>query len=288
MSEVLHVTQSQYPIDDREIRYAFHTISNSLVIPHDHDFYELLLVTSGSMEYELCGGCFTLREGDFLLVRPNDIHCKHYTENPCQNINLAFPARTIDALFDFIYDSGCKQRLLELPAIPIIHLHPSDKKLFQQELEKLNLLPINSPALSRAKLRFLLVDIFKKHFSPLVLQESAAEGRGQLPRWFSKLLQDMQSPDTFSMSLREWSAAARKSPEYLCRTFQKHLGMTPSAYLNTLHLNYAANLLAHSDAPIIDIAFESGFQSLSYFYHCFRQEFNTSPLKYRKQHMWQF
>lgn len=286
--EVLHITQAQYLADGSEIRYGFHTISNSLVVPHDHDFYELLLVTSGSMEYELCGRCFTLSEGDFLLVRPGDVHCKRYTERPCQNINLAFPARTIDALFDFIYDEDCKQCLLALPVIPVIHLPPNDKKVIQQELEKLNLLPLSQPMLSRTQLRFLLVDIFRAHLSPLVLGSCSVGERHQLPAWLSRLLQRMQSPETFSMNLQDWSAEAGKSPEYLCRIFQKHLHTTPSTYLSTLHLNYAANLLAHTDISIIDVAYECGFQSLSHFYHCFRREFHTSPKKYRQVNTWQF
>jgi AraC family cel operon transcriptional repressor len=61
------------------------------------------------------------------------------------------------------------------------------------------------------------------------------------------------------------------------------MGQTPGRYLNTLHLSYAANLLNHTNRAIIDIAFDSGYDSLSYFYHQFKKEFSVSPLKYREQ-----
>ena len=73
------------------------------------------------------------------------------------------------------------------------------------------------------------------------------------------------------------------SREHLCRSFKKYLGVSPSAYLNAKRLNYAANLLLHSDQKVIDVAYASGFQSLSRFYHAFKKEFGVSPLQYRKQ-----
>lgn len=58
--------------------------------------------------------------------------------------------------------------------------------------------------------------------------------------------------------------------------------MTPSAFINGRKLNYAVNLLMHSDLEIIDIIFESGFQSVNYFYHLFKKEYGMSPLQYKK------
>ena len=42
------------------------------------------------------------------------------------------------------------------------------------------------------------------------------------------------------------------------------------------------NLLLHSDQKVIDVAYAAGFQSLSRFYHLFKQEFGVSPMQYRR------
>ena len=70
--------------------------------------------------------------------------------------------------------------------------------------------------------------------------------------------------------------------EHLCRSFQKYLGVSPTACLSAKRLNYAANLLLHSDQKVIDVAYAAGFQSLSRFYHLFKREFGVSPMQYRR------
>lgn len=280
---ILYVTQDQYFINSCETHYALHTSADSLSVLHVHDFYELLLVLSGSMNYQLGTEKLSLSEGALLLMRPGDVHCKFYTDSPCQNINLAFPAETIDALFDFLFEDSCKRRLLELPFVPVIQMSQNEKKILQHDLEQMNLLPVHNQALIRTKLRFILVDIFKKYYGPIILNEYGSNDYMSFPLWLRQILQQMNSPRTFSYHLDDWALLAGKSPEYLCRSFQKYLNTTLSAHLNTLHLNYAANLLLHTDSKIIDISYDSGFQSLSYFYHCFRGQFGVSPMKYRKQ-----
>jgi AraC-like DNA-binding protein len=51
-----------------------------------------------------------------------------------------------------------------------------------------------------------------------------------------------------------------------------------SARLNELRLRKAADLLAHAgDCRISDIAFDCGFNDLSYFNRCFRRRFGLTP-----------
>ena len=46
-------------------------------------------------------------------------------------------------------------------------------------------------------------------------------------------------------------------------------------------MDFAANLLIHSDMSLLDIAFETGYQNSSTFYHNFTKRFGLSPGKYR-------
>lgn len=281
--EVLHVTLNQSPIDESETLYRFHSNTDPITALHDHDFYELLFIVSGSIDFFLQGNMHTLNEGDLALIRPGDAHQKLYSRGPCQNINLDFPAATMDALFSFMYSADIKKKLDDMPFVPIIHLAQNDKRILHQSLERLNLLPANRRYLIRMHLRLLLLDIFKNHYSDLLLDDYQLSGQLCPPDWMNQILQQMADPATFSYHLEDWARISGKSKEYFCRSFQKYLNKTPSSYLNALRLNYAANLLSHTDTEIIDISFDSGFQSLSYFYHLFKQEFGLSPLKYRER-----
>jgi AraC-like DNA-binding protein len=55
-------------------------------------------------------------------------------------------------------------------------------------------------------------------------------------------------------------------------------GASFTSRLNELRLHKAAELLAHrGERRIIDIAFECGFNDLSYFNRCFRRRFGLTP-----------
>ena len=60
------------------------------------------------------------------------------------------------------------------------------------------------------------------------------------------------------------------------------LNLTIPDYINDLRLNYWANCLLNSDAPILDICYECGFENVSWAYTLFKQKYGMSPLKYRK------
>lgn len=279
--DIQHISLNMYPIDESETHYAFHTLGNSLYSPHDHDFYEILLVLSGSMNYQLCGKNFVLAEGSLAFMRPGDSHCKISNGSPCQHINVAFPDTVVNALCDFLYDNSKKEVLMSFEYLPIITLSSNDTKMLRQKLEMLNLLPVNRKMLCRMHLRMILLDIISQHYSEYFLDSYSIAARLNLPTWLDELLNSMRNPDTFSYTLEDWAEFSQKTKEYLCRSFRKYLNTTPMQHLNSLHLNYAANLLAHTDIEIIDVAYDSGFQSLSHFYHLFKEEFNSSPSKYR-------
>lgn len=73
--------------------------------------------------------------------------------------------------------------------------------------------------------------------------------------------------------------------EYAMRLFRKRWGVTLWTFLLQQRISEARRLLLLSDATLADIAFDCGFQSLSRFYHVFKQQCNCSPGAYRKQHI---
>ena len=73
------------------------------------------------------------------------------------------------------------------------------------------------------------------------------------------------------------------TPEYLCKIFRKHLGRTPTEFVNELRINYAARMLADSDESIAELAYRLNLQSLSRFYHLFRNQYSCTPAEYRRR-----
>lgn len=65
----------------------------------------------------------------------------------------------------------------------------------------------------------------------------------------------------------------------------KALGsMTPNEFVLKERLKLAAELLRNQpDLQITEVAFQTGFNSLRYFRHCFKAQFNQTPQEYRSQ-----
>jgi AraC-like DNA-binding protein len=72
--------------------------------------------------------------------------------------------------------------------------------------------------------------------------------------------------------------------DYLGRSFKKITGRNINDYINDLRIKKACELLSSSDETIIDIAFESGFESLPTFYRIFKKFTGEPPVNYRQKY----
>ncbi len=73
-------------------------------------------------------------------------------------------------------------------------------------------------------------------------------------------------------------------PNYAMNLFQKTFGTTLIEYLTQHRVLHAQRLLATSSRKIVDVAFSSGFSSISRFNEAFRRACGCSPRDYRRQH----
>ena len=58
---------------------------------------------------------------------------------------------------------------------------------------------------------------------------------------------------------------------------------TPSEFVRTIRLEYAASLLKTTKLTVTEIMYKSGFSNKSYFYREFAKLYNTSPKEYRNK-----
>jgi AraC-like DNA-binding protein len=75
----------------------------------------------------------------------------------------------------------------------------------------------------------------------------------------------------------------RVSVPTLRRLFRKALGRAPLEYLLRLRIQMASSLLAGTDRPILNIAFDVGFETLSSFNRHFKRQTGLSPREWRKR-----
>lgn len=82
------------------------------------------------------------------------------------------------------------------------------------------------------------------------------------------------------INLKALSDAACYSPWYCYRIFKELTGLSVSDYVRRLKLTGAARRLKDTDAKVIDVALDSGFESVDGFQRAFYREFGVNPGTY--------
>jgi AraC-like DNA-binding protein len=72
------------------------------------------------------------------------------------------------------------------------------------------------------------------------------------------------------------------SKYHMCREFKIETGKTIMEYLTEIRINIAKGLLLTTNMSISEIAYNTGFHSVSYFYSVFKKYDKITPLEYRK------
>lgn len=86
-----------------------------------------------------------------------------------------------------------------------------------------------------------------------------------------------------NVELQEVADVAIMTKEAFCRFFKERTGKTFTEYLNQIRIQQACKLLLETDLSISQIAFQVGFQNLSYFNRTFRKLGGSTPKAYRSK-----
>ena len=73
-------------------------------------------------------------------------------------------------------------------------------------------------------------------------------------------------------------------PQSFCRWFKQNSGHSFITFLNKTRIENACHLLMHRNIPIQEIAFSSGFESLSHFNRTFKKYKHQSPRAFLRAH----
>ncbi len=83
------------------------------------------------------------------------------------------------------------------------------------------------------------------------------------------------------VGVRSLAAAAQMSPFHFSRKFKEATGVPPHAYVTRLRMERARFYLAHTAAPMSEIARRIGYQTQAHFTCVFHQNEGTTPRAWR-------
>jgi AraC-like DNA-binding protein len=83
------------------------------------------------------------------------------------------------------------------------------------------------------------------------------------------------------ISLDKAAKAAHMTPQAFCKYFKKINRKTFIEVVNDYRIDFAMQELVHTNKPVTQVGFESGFNDISNFYKTFKDRRQVSPLNYR-------
>ena len=81
------------------------------------------------------------------------------------------------------------------------------------------------------------------------------------------------------LSLDDLAAACNISKYHFCRIFKEEMGETVIQYVTNYRISLADIMLQSSDKSMEEVAYQCGFENVSYFYRCYKKIKGASPKK---------
>lgn len=254
-------------------------ISNheQLKIKHNHDYFEIFIVSSGNANHYINGRSMPISTGDLFLIRPPDVHYYDDLSSKFRIINMVVIVETMNDLFQYLGDGFDKERLLSPVLPPMTHIEINELGELISDFEQLVLSKKVMKEKSDTFFRIVLFNIISKLFPVEPITQIK-----NIPEWLQWLTLEMQKKENFKQGLDALYSLSGRSEAHVSRMCKKHLNKTPTQLINEIRLDYAVKLLVGTNKTATEISESVGFDSLSHFYHLFKSGYGIPPNEYRK------
>ncbi|GAA2828757.1 helix-turn-helix domain-containing protein [Kribbella solani] len=254
------------------------------VAAHDHDFFEIALVTQGRGLHIAADGDHPIGPGSVIVVPPNQWHGYARCEDLVVFDSFVAP-ELIDGTLSFLDAELPLMQTVHKSSLPLpqrVELSQYDVSLAVAELHSMSdTTPARRSRIELVGHLLIYLDILNRSWSP----EQASHRRSLAPMHpaVSRAAQLMEDNPGRSWTLAQLATATSTERTHLVRLFQRELGAPPIAYLNRLREQAAARLLVQTDDPIAHIGARVGWEDAGYFARRFKSAYGLSPSAYRQR-----
>ena len=114
-------------------------------------------------------------------------------------------------------------------------------------------------------------------------QRGASDARGPEPPWFRRLLDLLHARSDEPLCVSALASEVGVHPVYLARVFRKRLHGTVGEYVRWLRLARSVEAMRQRGRSLADIALEAGFYDQAHFSRTFHSGLGRSPAAYRRE-----
>lgn len=252
-----------------------------------NEYFEIGMVLEGTLILQAGTQKELLRPGDGFFINAQVRHCfRNADRNYVLLYHALFLPRLVGGSADSIYWQKYIYPLLHNTAFPLqvfYRKEDSDKETLDHIMHVFRIMQyhiLGYELLVRNELSFILLDLFgRQHY----LEESISTKQLRNEERIRTMISYIETHYPESITLQDLADSALISVSECIRCFRETLQETPANYVRMFRLIKAADEIIHTDKTISSIAYDCGFQEVSYFNRCFKAQYKTTPLLYRQK-----
>lgn len=250
--------------------YASYTQRRHYPGTHWHDFYEIHVITSGSITEYINGHKIEMGPGWIYFLRPYDVH-EYWSEEPITMYKIQFLIDILDPDIQQVLISNEYRLIMKLSDKELETIIPFLRKIVEERTS-------NKPD------RLTMIGYLMNCLAIEMIRLGQKQTH-HIPNSDSTVmaLEYIHHNYTKNITMQQVANYVGLTPNYFCSKFHNEIGQSFKQYLRGLQLNHAATLLRVSDLSVSRICEESGINSLAHFLKDFKAYYGMTPSQYRKQ-----
>ena len=257
-----------------------------MIPPHQHEFYELVFVLSGTCEHRIGDQTFSHHTGDFTIIPPGISHFLDASPD-CVCLTAKATVQTFRSLFYKILHQNSKFSAYLNQSIShpyfrcAMTLSVGEDPFVRSSLLQAYYQQTNGQSygtvITESLLQAVIAYILQSYEDTAVFLTTDSARQQQALEILSYLFENYQT-----VTLHEAAEHFHYNPSYLSAKLQHLTGQNFSSLIKNYKLRQAEHLLRTTDLPLGDVCEQVGYLDTAQFIRSFKERYGQSPIKYRK------
>ena len=240
---------------------------------HFHEYYVICVIEQGFQSFTHQEARYFTPPGGVILINPGAVHTGEAADKRGFQMRSLYP--TVDHMQTAVFElTGRHQKLPFFSEVRVDHPWTRDSIL---SLHKVLAQGISSVE-SDSRFTWTLAQLIKRH-ADLRFGEQRL---GNEQKAIERARRYIEENHTRGVSLNELADHVSLSRYYLLRAFRAVVGMPPYAYLESVRIRHAQQLI-EAGRPLAEVATEVGFSSQSHLTERFKRIIGVTPGQYARQ-----
>lgn len=246
------------------------------IVPHSHEFIELVYIVSGEAENKLGEERVPLKSGDiFVMADKNIQHSLHPKGDASEFsiVNIIFPYD----FYQFDWDALSPKNVFSVEQIPI------SKWLVEQIAEEYQNKSWNYEEITYSLTKVLLTQMFRCLPARKVKRTNKGQAKKHVNSYIEIAKRFIHQNYDKQIGVDDVAKACGLSKQYLQRVFKREKDTSVISYIVKYRIQQACRYLLNTDYSVAKVAQLVGFNDLKYFYIKFKKIVGETPIQYKEK-----